>query len=413
YRSLHTAVLGPGGVPVEVQIRTREMHDHAELGVAAHWRYKEGAARDAAYDRKVQWLRQLLAPAEDAEADADFLGRVRADLFEDRVYALSPKGEVVDLPTGSTPLDYAYHVHTELGHRVRGAKVNGRMVPLDHQLASGEVVEIITGKHAQPSRDWLVESLGFLASHRSRSKVRAWFKKQDEGQNRQEGRELLDRELTRLGVQGAVSMPELLTDFSLESADALYLALGAGDLTIAQVTGAIQRRLKAREPIAPPAPAVKPPSAPKAAKGLSIEGIGDLMSTYARCCRPVPPEPIVGYVTIGRGVTIHREGCANFARMATRQPERVLRVDWGKAGEQRFLVEVSVVAWDRRGLLRDITAVLADEKISIESMNTTTNRAENVADITIRAEIHSLEELSRLLTRIQGLPNVVTARRRG
>jgi GTP pyrophosphokinase len=412
YRSLHTAVTGPGGVPVEVQIRTREMHDHAELGVAAHWRYKEGGGRDAAYDRKVQWLRQLLAPAGDGEADHDFLDRVRADLFEDRIYALSPKGEVVDLPTGATPIDYAYHVHTDLGHRVRGARVNGRMVTLDHRLQNGEVVEIITGKQPRPSRDWLVESLGFLASPRSRSKVRTWFKKQDEGQNRQEGRELLEHELHRLGVLGSVPIATLLTDLELPDTAALYLALGAGDITIAQVTGAIQRRLKAQQP--PPAPATRraAPRGPKAAKGLTIEGIGDLLSTYARYCGPVPPERIVGYVTLGRGVTIHREGCANFERMAARQPDRVLRVDWGMAGEQRFPVDIAVHAWDRRGLVRDVSAVLADEKISIERMNTVTNQAENTADLQLRVSVQGLEELSRLLTRIQGLPNVISTRRK-
>ncbi|MGB5131530.1 MAG: HD domain-containing protein, partial [Steroidobacteraceae bacterium] len=204
YRSLHTAVIGPGAVPLEIQIRTREMHEHAELGVAAHWRYKEGGTPDAAYDRKIEWLRELLAPAADAESDSDFLSRVRADLFEDRVYALTPKGEIIDLPAGATPLDFAYHVHTDLGHRCRGARVNGRIVPLDHRLANGEVVEIIRGKDAQPSRDWLVEQEGFLASPRSRAKVRAWFKKRDVGRNREEGREMFERELLRLGAQQAV-----------------------------------------------------------------------------------------------------------------------------------------------------------------------------------------------------------------
>jgi GTP pyrophosphokinase len=329
------------------------------------------------------------------------------------VYALSPKGEVVDLPRGATPLDFAYHVHTSLGHRCRGAKVNGRMVSLDHKLANGEVVEIITGKQPQPSRDWLVEQLGYLASPRSRAKVRAWFKKLDETQNRSEGRELLERELSRLGVQHSITLPEIIGEFGLDNAEALYLALGAGDLNVAQVTGAIQRRLRARQGVPPPAaPAARGAEAPKAARGVQVEGVGDLLSTFARCCAPVPPEAIAGYVTVGRGVTIHRADCANFARLKSRQPERVLQVDWGKAGLQRFPVDVAIHAWDRRGLVRDVSGVLADEKVNIERMTTTTNATENTADIHVRVAVDGLEELSRLLLRIQQLPNVISARRR-
>jgi len=411
YRSLHTAVIGPGKMPVEVQIRTREMHEHAELGVAAHWRYKEGGGRDAAYDRKIQWLRELLAPASDGEADRDFLDQVRADLFEDRVYVLSPKGDVVDLPSGATPLDYAYQVHTELGHRCRGARVNGRMVTLDYRLCNGEVVEIIAGKHSQPSRDWLIEQQGYLASPRSRAKVRAWFKRQDEGRNRHEGRELFDRELARLGLQNAVAMPELLAELGLPGAEALYLALGAGDLTAAQVSGAIHRRIKASEP---PQVATRtaPPRRRKTSTGLEIEGVGDLASTFARCCNPVPPEPIAGYITVGRGVTIHREGCASLERMRRRQPERVLSVAWGSAGEDGFEVDVVIHAYDRHGLVRDVGTVLTEEKIGIVRMTTETHSATNTADIHVTVTIRGLEELSHLLLRLKSIRNVVSARRR-
>ena len=411
YRSLHTAVTGPGKVPVEVQIRTRDMHEHAELGVAAHWRYKEGGGKDAAWDRKIQRLRELLAPAAEGEAERDFLDRVRADLFEDRVYALTPKGDIVDLPAGATPLDYAYHVHTELGHRCKGARVNGRMVTLDYKLSNGEAVEIITGKHPQPSRDWLIDQLGYLASPRSRAKVRAWFKRQDEGKNRQEGRELFEREIGRLGLQNAVSMPELLDELHLPAAEALYLALGAGDLNVAQVSGAIQRRLKA---LAPPELA-RPPAATRRRKpstGLEIEGVGELASTFARCCNPVPPEPIAGYITVGRGVTIHREGCPSLERMRRRQPERVLGVAWGAAGDRGFEVDVLVHAYDRHGLVRDVGAVLTEEKIGIIRMTTATNPASNTADILVTITIRGLEELSHLLTRLKGIRNVVYCRRR-
>jgi GTP pyrophosphokinase len=412
YRSLHTAVIGPGKLPLEVQIRTREMHDHAELGVAAHWQYKEGRKAESSFQQKINWLRQLLDPGGRDGSDSDLLAGLQSEIFEDRVYALSPRGEVVDLPKGATPLDFAYHVHTDLGHRCRGAKVNGRMVPLDHRLANGDSVEIITGKHLQPSRDWLVPSLGFLASQRNRAKVRSWFRKQDEGQNREQGRQMLERELDRLGVR-APSLPEVLAELGLSSADALHQALGEGDMTLAQVAGAIQRKLHEREPPKPPRIHAKPEGSAKASKGLVIDGVGDLLSTIARCCRPVPPEPIAGFITLGRGVSIHRATCANLIRLREVQPRRVLAVDWGRPSPDRtFAVAIAITAFDRRGLVRDISSVLADEHISIETMNTVTNAAENTASVDLTVSVHGFEELSRLLSRIAGLPNVIAARRR-
>ncbi|MGQ0428910.1 MAG: RelA/SpoT family protein [Gammaproteobacteria bacterium] len=412
YRSLHTAVIGPGAAPLEVQIRTREMHEHAELGVAAHWRYKEGAARDAAYDRKIEWLRELLLPAAEAESDSDFLSRVRADLFEDRVYALTPKGEVVDLPSGATPIDFAYHVHTDLGHRCRGARVNGRIVPLDHRLANGEVVEIIGGKQAQPSRDWLIEREGFLASPRSRAKVRAWFKKRDTGQNLAEGREIFERELARQGGPQAL-ISELIGEFGLTSAEALYLALGAGDLTVAQLSAAMQRRARARAAMAP-APELPSigPVARAPASAVQVEGVGDLMSVYARCCNPVPPEAVTGYVTVGRGVTIHRTGCRNLARLAARAPDRLLQVGWGRSAERRFPVEIMIHAMDRKGLLRDVTTLVADEKVNIERLVSRGDPGQGSADLALRVAVAGLEELTRLLSRLAALPGVISARRR-
>jgi GTP pyrophosphokinase len=388
------------------------MHEHAELGVAAHWRYKEGAARDAAYDRKIEWLRELLVPAAEAETDSDFLSRVRADLFEDRVYALTPKGEVVDLPAGATPLDFAYHVHTDLGHRCRGARVNGRIVPLNHRLANGEVVEIIGGKKAQPSRDWLIEQEGFLASHRSRAKVRAWFKKRDAGQNLAEGREMFERELARQGAPQAL-MSELIGEFGFSSADSLHLALGSGDLTLAQLSAAIQRRARSRATV--PRADELPPIGARARAPLSavqVEGVGDLMSVYARCCNPVPPEAITGYVTVGRGVTIHRAGCRNLARLAARAPERLLQVGWGHASDRRFPVEIVLHAMDRKGLLRDVTTLVADEKINIERLVSRGDPAQGAADLTLRVSVGAIDELTRLLARLTALPGVISARRR-
>jgi GTP pyrophosphokinase len=412
YRSLHTAVLGPSAVPVEIQIRTREMHEQAELGVAAHWRYKEGVARDAAYDRKIEWLRELLAPASDVESDSDFLSRVRADLFDDRVYALTPKGEVMDLPSGATPIDFAYHVHTDLGHRCRGARVNGRIVPLKHRLANGEVVEIIGGKQSQPSRDWLIEHEGFLASPRSRAKVRAWFKRRDTGENRHAGRELFERELARLGADHAVTS-DLVGEFGLANADALHFAVGSGELPLAQVSAAIERRLRGR--LSAPAVDELPPIGParrEPATAVQVAGVGDLMSTYARCCNPVPPEAITGYVTVGRGITLHRAGCRNLARLAARAPQRLLQVDWGRQAGRRYPVEIVVHAMDRRGLLRDITTVVAEERIDIRRLASQGDVAQGSADLSLRVAVGGLEDLTRLLARLSAMPGVISARRR-
>ena len=410
YRSLHTAVIGPGKLPLEIQIRTSEMHAHAELGVAAHWRYKEGGRSNPAYEQKIVWLRQILEPGERGEeSEGEFLDRVRSEVFGDRVYAISPRDEVVDLPRGATPLDFAYHVHTDLGHRCRGAKVNGRMLPLNQPLANGDQVEIVTGKHPNPSRDWLVPSLGYLVSPRNRNKVRSWFRKLDEHQNQQQGRQILERELQRLAIH-SVTLPELIGEFNVDNADQLYRAIGEGEINVAQIIGAVQRRAKPQEL---PTPVVRRPvAAPKKASGITIDGVDDLLSNFAGCCSPVPPEAIGGYITLGRGVSIHRDDCANFKRLATASPERVIPVEWGTGGDRSFPVDINVHAYDRRGLLRDVSAVLADSKINIHAMNTVTQESEGIADMNLKVTVHDLEELSRVLARIQGLPNVLSARRK-
>jgi len=409
YRSIHTAVIGPGGEPVEIQIRTHEMHANSERGVAAHWRYKEGGRGDLAYERKINQLRSLLAPVEGSETGRDFLDRVRVDLFQDRVYVLSPKGEVVDVPIGGTPLDFAYQVHTDLGHRTRGAKVNGRIVGLDYQLKNSDTVEIISAKSAQPSRDWLSAQSGFLASPRHRNKVRAWFRKQNETQNKSAGRAIWDRELQRLGINSP-PLPELLHELKLASSEALHEALGLGEVSPAQVAGAIQRLLQAREPAAEPAARSRTP-APHEPE-IAVQGIGDLLSSYARCCKPVPPEPIVGYITVGRGVSIHSRSCANLARLSAKAPARILAVAWGEIGTGEFPVDIEVQAFDRRGLVRYVSAALADEKIGIQAMTTRTDRRDSVAHMQIVISIDGLPQLSQILSRIAQLPNVISARRR-
>jgi GTP pyrophosphokinase len=408
YRSIHTAVIGPGQEPVEIQIRTHDMHADSERGVAAHWRYKEGGRGNQAYERKINELRSLLAPAESLGGSRDFLDRVRVDLFQDRIYVISPKGEIVDVPVGGTPLDFAYQVHTDLGHRTRGAKVNGRMVPLDYRLKNSETVEIITAKTSQPSRDWLSAQSGFLASPRHRNKVRAWFRKQNETQNRVEGRAMLERELQRLGVKSA-PMPELLRELELDSAESLHEALGLGETSAAQVAGAMQRLLHTRETRIEHA---RPHASASRAPEAEVQGIGDLLSTYARCCKPVPPEPIAGYITVGRGVSIHSQACANLARLTLKSPARVLAVDWGKMAGGEFPVDIEVQAFDRRGLVRDVSAALADEKISIRGMTTVTDKQDSVAHMRIGIAISGLPQLSKVLARIAQLPNVISARRK-
>jgi GTP pyrophosphokinase len=410
YRSIHTAVIGPGAQAVEIQIRTHDMHADSERGVAAHWRYKEGGRGDQAYERKINQLRSLLAPAEGTETPRDFLERMRVDLFQDRIYAVSPKGEIVDVPVGGTPLDFAYQVHTDLGHRTRGAKVNGRMVGLDYHLKNGEMVEIITAKTGQPSRDWLSPQSGFLASPRHRNKVRAWFRKQNETQNKTEGRAMFDRELHRLGINSP-PLPELLGELKLPSTEALHEALGLGEVSAAQVAGAIQRLLHARE-ARPEHGTRRNAPAPTREPEVAVQGIGDLLSTYARCCKPVPPEPIVGYITVGRGVSIHAQSCANLARLRAKSAARVLAVAWGKLGSNEFPVDIEVQAFDRRGLVRDVSAALADDKISIQGMNTVTDKRDNVAHMLIKISITGLPQLSQVLTRIAQLPNVISARRK-
>jgi GTP pyrophosphokinase len=409
YRSIHTAVIGPGQEPVEIQIRTREMHADSERGVAAHWRYKEGGRSDQAYERKINELRTLLSPAEGAGGSHDFLDRVRVDLFQDRIYVISPRGEIVDVPVGGTPLDFAYQVHTDLGHRTRGAKVNGRMVPLDYQLKNSETVEIITAKTPQPSRDWLSPQSGFLASPRHRNKVKAWFRKQNEAQNVSAGRAMLERELQRLGVKSP-PMVELLRELDLKSSEALHEAMGLGEVSASQVAGAMQRLLHARAP--PPVEALQTRAAAKRAPDIEVQGLGDLLSTYARCCKPVPPEAIVGYITVGRGVSIHSQSCANLARLSVKSPARVLAVDWGKLGKGAFPVDIEVEGFDRRGLVRDVSAALADEKISIQGMTMATEKRDNVAHMRMAISISGLAQLSKVLARIAQLPNIISARRK-
>lgn len=412
YRSLHTAVIGPEGRTIEVQIRSHDMHAQAELGVAAHWRYKEGSkGAEKAFDRKITWMRQLLEHSQEGQA-GELAGALDAELTEDRVYALSPKDEVMDLPQGATPLDFAYHVHTMVGHRCRGAKVNGRIVPLTYRLRSGDRVEILTGKEADPRRDWLLVSNGYLASNRSREKVRGWFHKLDRARNVQAGRDLLDRELKRLGLQHA-DLAIAAKKFHADSIDDLYIQVALGDTGPNQVSRALLEAERAASQ--PAAPALPRPTARRDSLGKSkftVQGVGNLLVQLARCCQPVAGEPIVGYLTRTRGVTVHRTDCAALARLAATSPQRILPVEWGQAGSG-YEVDVVVDAVDRRWLLKDITNLIAQEDAYVLDIHSDNVRNSGRAHLRLRLKVSDYGQLSTLLGKLDALPGVSEARRLG
>ena len=411
YRSLHTAVIGPGERTLEVQIRTHQMHEHAELGVAAHWRYKEGGGADASFERKVAWMRQLLEARD--EGEEALMAGFSTELVEDRVYALTPRGEVVDLPRGATVLDFAYAVHTEVGHRCRGAKVNGRIVPLDHAPATGDRVEILTAKASEPRRDWLLASNGFLATGRARDKVRAWFHRIDRTRNLQAGRELLEKELRKVALMQADLAP-VLAKFKFESLDDLHLALALGDLGPSQVSRTLHDHAQAQKAPAGPSPLLsrKPHAAPSKAP-FTVEGVGNLLSQIARCCQPVPGDPIVGYLTRGRGVSIHRSGCASMQRLLARQPDRLLPVEWGRASASSYEVDITLRAFDRKWLLKDLTNVIAQMGVNILGVQSRVDEAAGMAELRIAVRVGDFGQLSDLLGRLTAVPGVQEARRIG
>jgi GTP pyrophosphokinase len=409
YRSLHTAVVGPRNLALEVQIRTLEMHQHSELGVAAHWRYKEGGKSDAKFDEKIAWLRQILEWKEEVSDSGDMVEQFKSELFQDQVYVLTPQGKVIDLPKGSTPVDFAYILHTDLGHRTRGAKVDGKMVPLNYKLQNGQRVEILAAKQGSPSRDWLNPNLGYLQSSRARAKVKHWFKHQNLEENIAQGRAQMERELHRLGVT-TVNQEKIAQRLHYNKLEDLLAALGRGDASTHQIAAAIQEMMPAKvEPQIKPASNKPAISKVSSSSGITVEGVGNLMTKMARCCKPAPPDAIVGYVTRDRGVTIHRKDCSAILRMPENRSERILTAQWGSDKQQSFEVEIVVEAYDRQGLLRDITDLLAKEKINVTRVNTLSKN--NQAKMQFLIEIADLEQLSRLLALLHHVPNVVSARR--
>ena len=420
YRSLHTAVVGPGGKTLEVQIRTREMHEQAERGVAAHWRYKESggsqrsAAGEAAVNRKIEWMRNLLdAPAE--TGDGALAGAFDTELVEDRIYALTPKGEVIDLPRGATPLDFAYRVHTEVGHRCRGAKVDGRIVPLDYVLHSGDRVEILTGKVSEPRRDWLMATNGFLASARSREKVRSWFHRLDRARNLADGRELLDRELKRVGMAQA-DLAAVLKRFNVDSVDELHVHIALGDVGPHQVARAVAEHERSRtEDAAAEGSGVIALRAPRrmrrgGGQDFTVVGVDNLLAQVARCCQPLPGEAVAGYLTRARGVSVHRADCAGFARLAAKEPQRVLPVEWGGSGGGHEAA-VTLDAVDRKHLLKDVTNLIAQEDAHVLSIDGGAARGQGRVQLRLALRVADFGQLSRLLGRLEALPGVERAHR--
>ncbi|MFC3283690.1 GTP diphosphokinase [Litchfieldella rifensis] len=415
YQSLHTAVLGPENKVLEIQIRTFAMHEEAELGVCAHWRYKghDTSAKSRSYEEKIAWLRQVLEWQEEVGDLGDLREGLASDVAPDRIYVFTPDGHVIDLPRVATPIDFAYRVHTEIGHRCRGAKVNGRIVPLTYKLRTGQQVEILTATKGGPSRDWLNPSLGFVRTSRARSKIQVWFKQQARDQNLEEGRALFDKEMKRLDIED-IDLVRLAKSVNYATPDDMYAALGAGDLRIGQVLHQAQQlfgdsddqeqldRLLAKPKRTPS----KDPS-----DGITVLGVGNLKTSMANCCHPVPGDQIVGFITQGRGVTIHRQDCPNILQLRVDEPNRIVDVEWGERAHTQYPVDIEIEAWDRSGLLRDVTNVLSHDKVNVLSVNTRTDTDDGIARMTITVEVDGLETLGRLFSRIQQLPNVTDVKR--
>ncbi len=409
YQSLHTAVMCMGTTPLEIQVRSFDMHRIAEYGVAAHWRYKEGETKDMHFEERIAWLRQLVEWHRELSGAEDFLESVKTDILIDQVFVYTPKGEIKDLPNGATPLDFAYKIHTELGHRCVGAKVNGRIVPLNYQLKNGDVVEIMTTKGEKgPSRDWLSPHLGYIRTSQAREKIRQWFKKQERAENIERGRELLEKELRHLGVKLS-SREELAKLLKYDNLDDLLFAIGYGGITTHHVALKLAaQQEQADQPEQPKATTeVAPPKTP--ASAIKVLGVGDMLVHLAQCCRPMPGDHIIGYVTRSRGVTIHRQDCYNVVHED--EQERLISVEWGRT-DSLYPVSVQVDAWDRVGLARDITTIVAEEKVNIVTINLTPH-SDGTTSMFLTLETRGLAQLSRLLSKIEGVRGVTSAVRVG
>ncbi|MGY3895999.1 GTP diphosphokinase [Aeromonas enterica] len=421
YQSIHTVVVGPEGKTVEIQIRTDQMHQDAELGVAAHWRYKEGAqAANKAnnFEDKIEWLRKLLAWQEDLSESGSLLEDLRSQVFEDRVYVFTPKGDVIDLPAGATPLDFAYHVHSMIGHRCIGAKIDGRIVPFTYALQTGDQVEVITQKEPNPSRDWMNPNSGFLRSSRARAKVATWFRKLDRDKNIAAGKELLEKELDRHNLTLSKVDKVVLERFHAEELEDLLAGIGSGDIRINQLLNYLDTRYNKptaeeedRRVLEKLEQKANTPFRPKPKDHIVVEGVGNLMTHIARCCQPIPGDTIQGFITMGRGVSIHRDDCEQLKELSRRNPERLIDAVWGENYSGGYGLTIRILSNDRSGLLRDITTVLANEKINVMGVRSRSNVREQTAEIDMELEIYNINAFNRALAKLSQLNDVISAKR--
>ena len=418
YQSIHTVVLGKGDKPIEVQIRTQKMHDDAELGVAAHWKYKEGAtAGRSGYEEKIVWLRKLLAWQNDIADSGDVVDEMRSQVFDDRVYVFTPRGEVIDLPKDATPLDFAYAIHSEIGHRCIGAKVAGKIVPFTYHLKMGDQVEIITQKQPNPSRDWLNPNTGFVNTSKARSKIIAWFKKLDREKNIPIGREALEAEMVKLGLTHKQIEAYALPRYNLKQMDDLYAGIGGGDIKLNQLSHYLQSRLikpTAEQEDEAVLKQLNKNTHHKAKNGqVIIEGVGNLMHSIARCCQPIPGDPIVGYITQGRGISIHKADCEQLFELQSLNPSRVVEAQWGSYAGEGLSLTIRIIANDRNGLLRDVSAIMANEKVSVLSVASRIDAKRSLAIINMEIQMNNVAMLNKILARITLLDDVIEARRAG
>ncbi|MEA3326042.1 MAG: bifunctional (p)ppGpp synthetase/guanosine-3',5'-bis(diphosphate) 3'-pyrophosphohydrolase [Chloroflexota bacterium] len=406
YQSLHTAIVFDDGKPLEIQIRTEEMHENAEYGIAAHWRYKEDSSKiKESYQQKISWLRSLFVWQQEEDA-GDLVDSWKSDVFKDRVYILTPQGDIIDLPAGSTPIDFAYHVHTEIGHRCRGSKINGKLVSLDHVLETGNQVEILTAKRGGPSRDWLNPNLGLIQTSRARAKIKQWFKRQDRESNLAQGKSLLEKEFKRLGLKNIV-LEDIISEFGMKSVEDLFVAIGCGDIGVGRVVNKLAELEEEELTDEIELDLVEKPESIMPSDTVKVMGLKGIATTIARCCNPMPGDEIIGYITRGRGATIHRQDCPNI--LSVSEKERLVKVSWGQPGKA-FTVPVQIKAYDRQGLMADISNILSEESVNLIDMSMKMNQ--HIAVIKLVLGVKGISQLSRILTRLESLANVFEANRR-
>lgn len=425
YQSIHTVVWGPQSKTVEIQIRTRQMHQNAELGVAAHWKYKEGGSfsqgkKASGYEERIAWLRKLISWQEEIADSGEIRDEIRSQVFDDRVYVFTPKGDVIDLPTGSTPLDFAYHIHSDIGHRCIGAKISGRIVPFNYQLQMGDQVEVITQKQPNPSLDWLNPNLGYVTTSRGRNKIQTWFRKQNRGKNLIAGRQILDNELNHLGVGLKDAEKSLLTRYNVNTLDDLLVAIGGGDIRLMQMSNFLQSKLNKPNAEEEDRQALRHLNQKIHSQSITrrdnnsrviIEGVGNIMHHIARCCQPIPGDKIIGFITRGRGISIHRTDCEQLVELISKSPERIVEAKWGENYSRGFSLVVRVIASDRSGLLRDITTILANEKINVLGISSQNDTKRQLVMINMDIEITNQQVLARVLARLNQVPDIIDAKR--